>query len=252
MIVHFIFEALGYFVGAQIYWRLSKRYVHPATVDRFLLLGAAIFGAFLGSKILHVLEHLPFLLEHGTNYELWLSGKSVLGGFIGGTLAVEIAKKAIGWKISTGDAWVIPIAVGLMIGRLGCQFSDLNDLTYGTATQLSWGWDYGDGIKRHPTAFYEILAVGLLVSLLYCFKIKVLGVRFAYFMAGYCVIRLLIDFLKPPFGDDLGLLPVANYMGLTAIQWTAILGLIYFLWHARKLYQQAIAINLGVDNNGEK
>lgn len=241
LIIHFIFEAFAYLVGAQIYWRIAKHYPQPPLVDRFLLLGSAIFGAFLGSKFLHILEHLPFLLSDG-NKELWLSGKTVLGGFIGGTLAVELAKKAINWQTSTGDAWVIPLTIGLMIGRLGCQFSDLNDLTYGIATQLPWGWNYGDNIPRHPVGLYEIIAVGLFTIILYRFKFKVLGIRFAYFMAGYCLIRVLLDFLKPPFGGEIGLLPVASYLGLSAIQWAGILGILYFLWHAKKLYRQAMQV----------
>ncbi len=133
---HFILEALAYLVGARIYWRMAARYPQPPSADRYLLLGFAIFGAFIGSKALHLLEHLPFLLTQPFPSELWLSGKSVLGGFLGGTLAVELGKKAIGWQSATGDAWVLPLAIGLIIGRLGCQLSGLWDLTYGTPTDL--------------------------------------------------------------------------------------------------------------------
>lgn len=109
-----------------------------------------ICGAALGSKCLHVLEHWTALRESG-DLKAWSGGKSVLGGLLGGTLGAELGKKLIGWTPSTGDAWVTPLAIGLMIGRLGCQLSGTWDEAYGIPTSLPWGWEYGDGIPRHPT-----------------------------------------------------------------------------------------------------
>ena len=61
---------------------------------------------------------------------------------------VELAKRACGVTRSTGDQFVWPLAVGTAIGRLGCFFTGLDDHTYGTATRLPWGVDFGDGILR--------------------------------------------------------------------------------------------------------
>ena len=56
------------------------------------------------------------------------------------------------------------------------------------------------------------------------------GARFAAFLAGYCLIRLVVDFFKPPFGGDLHTaLPVSILGHLTAIQWVAALGLLAYL-----------------------
>jgi prolipoprotein diacylglyceryltransferase len=223
---HFVLEMLAYFVGARLYWAQARRQPRPAAwIDRMALVAGAVFGAALGSKLLHVFEHLPFLLAQGTP-ELWLGGKSVLGGFIGGTLGVEIAKRLTGWRTPTGDAWVPALAAGLMIGRVGCQLSGLWDQTFGIPTTLPWGWDYGDGIARHPTAAYEILLLaGLYLGLRGRFTATP-GARFATFLAGYCVIRLGLECLKPPFGPaPADTLPVALYAGLTAIQWAALSGL---------------------------
>lgn len=227
---HLLLELLAYFVGARLYWRNARALPRPAQwINRMALLAGAVFGAALGSKLLHVAEHLPYLLAQGTP-ELWLGGKSVLGGFIGGTLGVEIAKRAIGWRASTGDAWVPAIAMGLAIGRLGCQLSGLWDQTYGIPTTLPWGWDYGDGVTRHPTALYEIALIACAYALVRGRWAQAPGARFAAFMALYCAIRLGLEFLKPPFGapDSAGL-PVALYAGLTAIQWAALVGLAGYL-----------------------
>ena len=228
---HLALEALAYFVGGRVYWVAARDLPRPADwIDRMALFAGAVLGAALGSKVLHILEHLPFLMQYGTP-ALWLGGKSILGGFIGGTLGVELAKHRVGWVLSTGDAWVPALAVGLVIGRMGCQLSGLWDQTYGNQTSLPWGWDYGDGMFRHPTALYEIL----LIALLYFGTRKrwgnCAGARFAAFLAGYCVIRFALEFLKPPFGPPAaGTLPTALMFGLSAIQWTALAGLAGYAW----------------------
>jgi prolipoprotein diacylglyceryltransferase len=225
---HFLLETLAYFVGARIYWKQATRGPQPPPRDRFLLLGCAVFGAALGSKALHILEHLPTLIARHDG-ALWLGGKSALGGFLGGTLGVELGKRMIGWRTATGDAWVWPIVIGVAIGRVGCQLSGLWDQTYGSPTTLPWGWDYGDGIARHPTAAYEIvgiLAIALLISPRWH---ACAGARFAALLLGYSALRLGLEFLKPPFGaPGEGTLPVSLYGGLTAIQWAAIFGVVWY------------------------
>jgi len=225
--VHRVLEILAYFIGARLYWFYAKKYPRPlAWSDNLLILGSAVFGAMLGSKLLHIAEHFHALESQPVG--VWLDGKSLLGGFLGGTLAVEIAKRAIGWTRSTGDAWVLPLTVGIVIGRIGCQMSGLWDQTYGNPTTLPWAWNYGDDIGRHPVAAYEIL----LVLVAYCFIRRLRGAqgqRFAALMASYCLIRLGLEFLKPPFAPAAeGTLDTRLLDGLTAIQWAAVAGLIYY------------------------
>lgn len=227
---HVVLETLAYLVGASIYWRQASREPHPPIEHRVLLLGGAVLGAMLGSKLLHVMEHLPTLLARN-EFALWIGGKSVLGGFFGGTLAVELVKKSIGWTRPTGDPWVTALAAGLIVGRIGCQLSGTWDQTYGVPTALPWAWDYGDGVGRHPTAGYEIILVGcaLLATRLQTLR-QHAGARFAAFLLYYCVIRFGLEWLKPPFGTSAeGTLPVALYGGLTAIQWTALAGTAWYV-----------------------
>jgi phosphatidylglycerol---prolipoprotein diacylglyceryl transferase len=226
--LHLLFETLAYVIAARLYWRAAATAPQPAARERFLLLGCAVFGAAVGSKMLHVLEHLPALLAR-RDVALWLGGKSVLGGFLGGTLGVEIGKRMIGWRAPTGDAWVTPIAAGLVIGRIGCQLSGVWDQTYGVATSLPWGWNYGDGIPRHPVAAYEMIGVSLLWLFVRRRWQEGAGARFAALLFGYCALRLVLEFLKPPFGSLApGTLPVALYASLTAIQWAALVGMLWY------------------------
>ena len=227
-LTHVMLEMLAYAVAARVYWRGSAAAPGPTGPDRWLLFAATVFGAALGSKLLHVAEHLPILLER-RELALWIGGKSVLGGFLGGTLAVELTKRAIGWRRSTGDAWVPALVVGLVIGRIGCQLSGTWDQTYGNATAAIWGWDYGDGIPRHPVAAYEI---GLVLGLFAVVRRRwpeTSGARFAAFMGGYSAVRFALEWFKPPFGPLAdGTLPSALYAGLTAIQWAALVGVAWF------------------------
>ena len=85
-------------------------------------------------------------------------------------------------------------------------------------------------MSRHPVALYEILLVGAAWFGASRWRAAPPGARFAAFLAAYCVIRLLLECFKPPFGpvtaaEVAATLPVARYTGLTAIQWTALAGL---------------------------
>jgi phosphatidylglycerol---prolipoprotein diacylglyceryl transferase len=227
---HIILEIAAYFIGANVFWRLARNEPQPPFADRLLLLGGAVFGALIGSKLLHMMEHLPYLLARN-ELPLWIGGKSVLGGFLGGTLGVELVKKSIGWTTPTGDPWVPAITVGLIVGRLGCQLSGTWDQTYGAPTTLPWAWDYGDGVGRHPTALYEMMLVTLAFGATRMAKLhQHRGAPFAVFLFFYCAIRFGIEWLKPPFGNAAaGSLPVALYANLTAIQWTALFGMAWYL-----------------------
>lgn len=227
--VHFVLETLAYLLGAQVYWVHASKGAIPAKPDRILILGCTILGALVGSKFLHISEHFEHLMAADQALPL-LSGKSVLGGFLGGTLGSELGKKFIGWTRPTGDAWVPALTVGLVVGRIGCQLSGTWDQTYGIPTDLPWAWNYGDGVGRHPTALYEIFLVVLAFA---ASRNQLLtrhpGARFAIFLLLYSLIRLFLDFLKPPFGMPAdGSLPTTLYAGLTAIQWAALLGIAWF------------------------
>lgn len=84
---------------------------------------------------------------------------SVAGALAGGIVAVELWKWKNGVRQSTGLAFVLPLSVGIALGRLGCLFSGLPDFTYGTPSALPWAVDLGDGIGRHPVQLYESIAM---------------------------------------------------------------------------------------------
>lgn len=84
---------------------------------------------------------------------------SIAGALGGGILAVEAWKFSKGIHESTGGALVLPLSVGIAVGRLGCFFAGLPDYTYGSPSNLPWAVELGDGVARHPVQLYEALAM---------------------------------------------------------------------------------------------
>jgi phosphatidylglycerol---prolipoprotein diacylglyceryl transferase len=143
---HQVMELLGYLIGAQIYLMLRRRNLHriPPEQNLWIIVGC-LAGALAGSKILAFVESIHQYWPHRFEAGIWLGGKTIVGGLAGGWIGVEIAKKFHGVRQSTGDLFVFPLIAGIAVGRVGCFLEGLPDHTYGIATNLPWGVDFGDG-----------------------------------------------------------------------------------------------------------
>jgi phosphatidylglycerol---prolipoprotein diacylglyceryl transferase len=214
---HLVFESLAYLVGLLWYLARRRRLGDRITdANRWSVLTAAIVGAAIGSRLLAAFELAPSagLLQP-------LGGKTIVGGLAGGWIATELEKIRSGIRESTGDLYVFPLIAGIAIGRIGCFLAGLPDRTYGVATTLPWGVDLGDGVMRHPTALYEsvvLIATGIVLARLVARLAP--GQLFRLFMLTYFTFRVAVDAIKPG-------VPVA--FGLTAIQWTCLVGAIVSL-----------------------
>jgi prolipoprotein diacylglyceryltransferase len=228
---HLVFEGLGYFLGARLYFILRRRVgdsAVPLETNLWLLVGC-IFGAWAGSKLLAWAESPQFYWPLRHDPTALLGGKTIVGGLLGGWAGIELAKKILGITRSTGDAFVYPLALGTAIGRLGCFFTGLSDRTYGIATTLPWGVDFGDGIARHPTQLYESIFVLILAAILYfTLRGRTLppGTRFRLYFAGYFLFRFVVEFIKPR---------ETPLLGLSAIQLAALFGATLALTSIRRL-----------------
>ena len=155
-----------------------------------------------------------FWLAIGAVIGAWLfgSGNSVLapvaapshsiaGALAGGIIAVELWKSRHGVAASTGGPLVLPICVGIVVGRFGCLFAGLPDYTYGSPTAVPWAVDLGDGIGRHPVQLYESSAMALF-AIVYL-RARLGGAGWARRHAFHAMIifyacqRFLWEFLKP-------------------------------------------------------
>ena len=237
--VHAALELAAFTLAGLVYWRAGNAATQPPQrMTRWGLLAGAALGAAIGARGLYMLQYWQAL--HGRPLGVWLGGKTIVGGLLGALAGVEVAKWRLGWRQSTGDGFVLPLVVAIVVGRIGCQLSGLTDLTYGNVTSLPWGWDYGDGLPRHPTAAYEILGVGLLALLVWRGPLarrleRHRGDRFRAFLAGYCLLRLGLEALKPPYGPVAAGELTPQFLGpLTAIQWACIGCLAYYAKDIRR------------------
>lgn len=163
-------------------------------------------------------------------------GRSAFGALFGGICGVEIWKALKRQGGSTGIVYVVPLSLGMILGRIGCQLSGLEDFTYGAPTALPWAWDFGDGIGRHPSPLYESLAMlAFLAGFLLWFRRApqaVAATGFYVFVGYYAAQRFLIEFSKP-YG--------ALVAGLDVFQIGALVLLGYalcMLWRRRSAQQK--------------
>jgi len=226
---HTVFETLAYFIGFRIYLYTRTKGSLRIEQGMWIIVGA-IIGAAIGSKLLYWFEDPNALVQNWNSYVYLISGKTIVGGLLGGLIGVELVKKRIGVTSSTGDDMALPIIIGMVIGRIGCFMTGLDDHTYGTPTKWITGVDFGDGVLRHPTQLYEIFFLILLGCTLFWWKRQRLkqitspapipnGAIFQLFMTGYLLFRFIIDFIKPT---------PHPYAGLNNIQVACLLGLIYY------------------------
>jgi prolipoprotein diacylglyceryltransferase len=227
---HALFELAAYVVGFVLLRRERARLGDVIDSDaRWTLNVALILGAVAGSKLVQWLSDPAQLAAHAGEFAAWMGGKSIVGGLLGGTLAVEWVKARRGITRRTGDVLVLPLVVSIAIGRVGCFTSGLADHTFGTETTLPWGIDFGDGVARHPTQIYEIVFLVLLGVVLAPRRGQrwAEGARFDAFLLAYFGFRVLIDFWKPyPHFPAV--------FGLATTQWACVGGIIWrALWLAR-------------------
>ena len=126
---HDAFSLLAVVVGFAIYWAELRR--RGWLEERIVLVSLAVLvGGVIGARVITAWERvdeyeaaigagLPvsWVLIHG--------GKSLLGALAGGFLAGALAKRALGYTRSTGDAYVLAIPIATAIGRVGCYLSEL-------------------------------------------------------------------------------------------------------------------------------
>jgi len=225
---HWVFESLAYLLAFLVFRRRRSQFgdvVNRRT--RRLVILAAIAGGLLGSRVLSALEHPGELAAHWNDPSVLLAGKTIVGGLIGGTIAVEWMKRRLGVTVATGDLLVLPLVIGIAVGRVGCFLTGLADQTFGNQTMMPWGVDFGDGIARHPTQLYEtVFLAGLSGTLSIVWRrLTTVGDEFKLFMVGYMSFRLAVDFLKP----------AARIGGLSVIQWACLAVIAYYVPHVSRL-----------------
>lgn len=177
----------------------------------------AIVGGTIGAKIPIIFMNWNQLNSNPDSINILLSGRTIVGGLIGGTAGTFIAKKIFGIKERLGNQIAIPVAAGMAVGRLGCL---LRGCCYGQPTNLPWGMDFGDHLMRHPTQLYEMIFDILLVIFLVWKKTKDIkpGELFGIFLNCYLSFRFLLEFIR---------VEKVSAIGLTDFQLLCVISIVY-------------------------
>ena len=206
MFVHLIFDLLAYAVGTLLALKVFKSKTQRIENEnvRYAYYTIVIVGAFFGAFIVGSIN--TYLSIESDSF---IVGKSILGAIMGGTIAVETFKKVMNIKGSTGAYFVPSLALGIAIGRVGCFLSGLDDYTYGIETDFILGYNFGDGLLRHPVQLYESLTMFLffLYVLYIYFKNRDYFEKYIFyqFILLYATQRFIWEFLKPYETIALGL-----------------------------------------------
>jgi len=208
------FVILGLIIGLVVYYKLAKK-EKQLSEKSFYILMAGLLGGIIGAKIPTWIINFPEIIKNFPDLTLILSGRTITGGLIGGTISILYIKKKLNIKDKKGNLFAPAIAIGVAIGRIGCL---LRGCCYGIATNSKYGIDFGDGILRHPTQIYEIIFMSIMfIYLMYKRKNAKAGQLFFILMNSYFIFRFFEEFLRAN----------PEHVGLTLFQYISIAALIF-------------------------
>jgi phosphatidylglycerol:prolipoprotein diacylglycerol transferase len=181
----------GIAVSLALWSRMARRDDHLLTIYI-----AALAGAFLGAKLVYLAAEGWMFWNDPRRWIIWATGKTILGALLGGYLAVEIAKKFLGYLQPTGDYFAVVAPLGILIGRIGCL---LHGCCLGKECDPAW-WTLRDqfGIDRWPAVpvemAFNVLALG---AALLMRKLQLLrGQHFHLYLIGYGVFRFFHEWMR--------------------------------------------------------
>ena len=233
-----LFFVLGFVIAYFLFNYLAKRKELSITkediTDLFLYV---IAGTILGARIFYVFVYnLTFYLDNPSEIiAIWHGGLSFHGALIGAVIAVLIftKKKKIDFY-EIADLSVIPLALGLALGRLG-NFT--NGELYGRITDVPWAFRFPDAEGfRHPSQIYESFKNFTIFLALWAIKDKKLpkGFMFWLFVVMYSALRFIVEFFRQPdpqVGFIIGFLTMGQVLSMVMF----VVG-VYFL---RKVYKKS-------------
>ncbi len=178
---------LGFLAGLLVRSRLRDAPSLPGD-QRWPLLAAVVLGGAAGAYLFELPADVFGWAWRPTGAEP-IGGRTVLGGILGGWLAVEVVKRWLGIRIPTGDGVAAPLAAALAIGRLGCVAAGC---CAGAACDPS-AWYAVDG--RFPAAAAEagFHALALLVLLVADRRGWARGRRLYAYLIAYGAVRFLLE-----------------------------------------------------------
>lgn len=192
----FTWVALGVIVGGRLGWDI-------------------FYGTFLCSASPHAqfCEGLPlgFLTNPIKIVSAWEGGMSFHGGAVGVIAAIWLfcRRRKLSF-LAIGDLVCLVQPIGQFSGRIANFF---NGELWGKPTGVPWAMIFPnapDRLPRHPSQLYEAVLEGILLFavLQVCLRVFRLherpGLISAVFLAGYGVLRFVVEFFREPDTPFLG------------------------------------------------
>jgi phosphatidylglycerol---prolipoprotein diacylglyceryl transferase len=206
------FTALGFVVGAHVFHRAAERRGLVTEGMRIVAL-AGIIGGTIGAKLTQwVLVNGQFLRDNPEALlNPTLGGRTILGGLVVGWMTVEVAKRRLGIRRSTGDLWAQALPAGEAVGRIGCFF---NGCCQGAVCTLPWAV-YADGAWRHPVQLYFAISAAVIFLIVTRVRDRMPreGDLFRLYLALFGVSRFALEFFRERS---------AGIGGLSLAQWVSL------------------------------
>lgn len=186
---------LGYLTGGMVLYMAARRQKLATEGLRMVAL-CGVLGGVVGARLTEwVFGAARTFMEHPSAFlDPRNGGKSLVGGLFCGWVCVEMAKRRLGIRRSTGDLWALALPAGEAVGRIGCL---LNGCCFGTSFLGSWSI-HQHGLWRHPTQIYSVLSAAMLFVLL--FKLRDAlpreGDLFRLYLLLYGTSRFAIEFFR--------------------------------------------------------
>lgn len=224
------FMVLALLSGFLVYVYFLKKDNIKSSNSIYIVIFSLTFGT-IGAKIPMIFIYWNEIIRDNS-INLLLSGRTIVGGLIGGFIGTILAKRLFNIKEKMGNQLAIPVAVGMAVGRIGCFFTGC---CHGIETSLPWGVNFGDGVLRHPTQIYEIIFDLLLVCYLVYRKKEGVkpGQLFKVFLTCYMSFRFVLEFIRTE---------KVIVWGLTSFQLLCVVTLLY-------INREYILKKLGIKNN---
>lgn len=199
-----VFVALGLALAAGVRRREVARLGYDRTPGHAFVGFAALFGGLLGSKAGMALFVPPAELARlgAAALAFDFTGKTVVGGIAGGYLGVEVAKRLVGVRHSTGDDFAVALPLAQGVGRMGCF---LHGCCVGVETTGPLGVAIA-GVSRHPAQLYEAGLDLALAAGIWSVRARPrpAGHLFKWTLIGYATIRFVLEPLRGDTGWRVG------------------------------------------------
>ncbi len=222
--------AAAYLAGLQL--ALVRARARGLDATRVMDLGIyVIIAALVGAKLLLLVVDFEYFSQHpGELFSLFRSGGVFYGGLI---LAVAVAF----WHMrrhrlplwTTSDVFAPGIALGHVIGRLGCFFAGC---CYGRPTDVAWAVTFTSplaaanvgtplGVPLHPVQLYEAGAELVILGLLLWLERKgrpFPGRTFWGYVLVYSITRYVLEIYRgDPRGEVFNLMSTSQFISVLLV-----------------------------------